>query len=210
MTNIMLDAHDFTLAHEILGDDFISPEEIAAVCGFAYSKDQVADLERILPDKETLEWLKRNDFMLVAGPSYEMSFLDVYKFEWTVNFGECSWYTEFCEEPFVCDEKLTCCWYMIRKNIVPNSTYKTWGEQQRLLSNFERVPTAVELVWGMICYKAVRNVYLLEDLFAHTSSVAFGDDHVSIGYFDGSGFDVRCWLDGARHVRHGICSARKS
>ena len=53
---------DFALAREILGDDFISPEEITVARDVTYSEAQIAELERTLPDKETLEWLKRNDY----------------------------------------------------------------------------------------------------------------------------------------------------
>ncbi|MFH2062942.1 MAG: hypothetical protein ABIJ46_02190, partial [bacterium] len=120
---------DFILAREILGDDFISPEEIAAVRGLTYSAEQVAELERTLPDRETLEWLRANGYYLVAGSPREMSLLDIRELERSYFYSQVGgWYANE-SEAFARDEKVTCRWYMLRKGIVPNSTSKTWGEQ---------------------------------------------------------------------------------
>ena len=201
---------DFGLAREILGQDFISPSEIAAARGLTYSEEQIAELERTLPNKETLEWLRRNDYMLVAGSPREMSLLDVRKLERSYFYSkEGGWYGNETEA-FARNEKVTCRWYMLRKGIVPNSTSKTWGEQQALLSDLETAPTAVELVWGMTCYKAVRGVYLLGSLYARTSSIDSSGYHVFVGLFDGDGLDVYDWVGGSRGDDVGVSSSRKA
>lgn len=200
---------DFALAREILADDFISPEEIAVARGLTYSEAQVAELERTLPNRETLEWLKRNDYYLVAGSPREMSLLDVRELERSYFYSKQEgWYANEVEA-FARNEKVTCRWYMLRKGIVPNSTSKTWSEQQGLLSDFEAAPMAVEKIWGMTCYKAVRGVYLLGSLYARTSSVDSYGDRVGVGLFDADGLLVYGWYDGVRDDLVGVSSSRK-
>jgi hypothetical protein len=200
---------DYALVREILGDDFISPEEIAAARGLAYTDDQIAELESALPDRETLEWLRRNDFMLVAGSPRDMSLLDIRELERSYFYSkEGGWYSK-SKETFARNDKVTCRWLMLRKGIVPNSTSKTWGEQEKLLSDLEVVPNAAEQVWGMTVYKAVRGVYLLGNVYARTSSVGSDGDRVDVGGFDGHGLDVRSWNDSARNSIIGVASSRK-
>lgn len=201
---------DFTLAREILGDDFLAPEEIASARGLAYSEEQIAELKQTLPNKETLEWLRRNDFMLVAGSPRDMSLLDVRELERGYFYSKTEgWYANQ-SEAFARNEKVTCRWYMIRKGIVPNSTSKTWGEQQELFSDLETAPMAVELVWALTCYKAVRDVYLLGNVYARTSSVDSYGSLVRVGLFGGDGLDVGDWYGLGRRSGIGVASARKS
>jgi hypothetical protein len=199
----------FALAREILGDDFISPEEIAVAHSITYSEEQVAELERTLPDRETLEWLKQNGYYLVAGSPRDMSLLDVRELNRNYFYSkEGGWFANQTEA-FARNEKVTCRWLMLRKGIVPNSTSKTWGEQQNLLSDLETSPMAVEKIWGMTVYKAVRNVYLLGSLYARTSSVDSLGYHVLVGFFDGDGLYVFYWFGGYRFDVVGVSSSRK-
>ena len=200
---------DYALVREILGDDFISPEEIAAARDITYSAEQLAELENTLPDRETLEWLRRNDFMLVAGSPREMSLLDIRELERSYFYSkEGGWYNSESEE-FARNDKVTCRWLMLRKGIVPNSTRKTWNEQEKLLSDLEVVPNAAEQAWGMTVYKAVRGVYLLGGLCARTSSVDSGGYRVCVGGFGGVGLGVDDWYDGGRDGFLGVASSRK-
>lgn len=148
--------------------------------------------------------------MVVPGPNKPMSLLDIRELERSYFYSkEGGWYANETEA-FAKSEKVTCHWYMLRKGIVPNSTSKTWSEQQGLLSNIETTPTAVELVWGMTTYKAVRDIYLLGSLYARTSSVDSCGDYVSVGFFDGVGLNVDGWDDGRRSAYVGVSSSRKT
>lgn len=201
---------DFALAREILGQDFISPEEIAAARGLTYSTEQIAELERTLPNRETLEWLKRNDYYLVAGSPREMSLLDVRGLERSYFYSKTDgWYANE-SEAFARNEKVTCRWYMLRKGIVPNSTRKTWSEQKDLLSDLETAPMAVEKIWGMTVYKAVRGIYLLGSIYGRTSSVDSDGNRVYVGNFDDDGLRVDDWDDTDRYGTLGVASSRKS
>jgi hypothetical protein len=203
-------APDFTLAREILGLDFLSPEEVATARGLTYSDEQIAEFKRTLPNKETLEWLRRNNYMLVAGSPREMSLLDVRELERSYFYSkEGGWYVDQTEA-FARNEKVACRWYSIRKGVVPSSTSKTWGEQQNLLSDLETAPMVVELVWALTCYKAVWGLYLLGGVYARTSSVDSIGDHVDVGVFGEDGLYVGGWGDDDRDSHIGVASARKS
>ena len=213
MINSTLSDHalDGILAQEILGNDFISPMEIAVARSLTYSEEQVAELECSLPNKETLEWLLRNNHMLVAGSPSEMSLLDVHRLRpsyFYPHYKEGKWYTD-PRQTFARTEKVTCRWYMTRKGIVPRSTSKWWGTQQKLLSDLETVPTAVELVWPLGCYKAVRGMFLLENLCARTSSVDSVGRHVFLGDFGGEGLYVYKGYDNGPDPSLGVASARR-
>ncbi len=200
---------DYALVREILGNDFISPEEIVTARGLTYSAEQLAELESTLPDRETLEWLRRNDFMLVAGSPREMSLLDIRELERRYFYSrEGGWYNNESEK-FARNDKVTCRWLMLRKGIVPNSTSKTWDEQEKLLSDLEAVPNAAEQVWGMTVYKAVRGVYLLGSVYARTSSVDSDGNRVDVGDFDGYGLCVDSRNDSVRDSGLGVASSRK-
>jgi len=69
-------APNYEIVRQILGLDFISHEEISAARDLNYSVEQIADLERTLPDRKTLEWLKQSGYSspktkrLVSGKLY--------------------------------------------------------------------------------------------------------------------------------------------
>ncbi len=201
---------DYTLARATLGGDFISPEEITEARGVSYTDDQIAELERTLPNHETLEWLRDNNFMLVAGSPQAMSLLDIRDLERSYFYSkQGGWYVE-TNEVFVRNDKVSCRWLMIRKEPVANSTRKTWDEQQRLLTECEMVPNIAEVAWCLTCYKAVRDVYLLGDICVRTSSVDRDGGRVYVGGFGGDRLGVYYWYDGVRDDDLGLASSRKS
>lgn len=171
-------ASDFTLAREILGNSFLPPKEIATALDITYSEEQVAELEHTLPDRETLEWLKKQGYMLVAGPPHEMSLPDILEIDKDLFQGG-SWYPR---KPLAWQQKMSCQWYMIREGIVPNSTDKNWGWQLNMLNEFEHVPTADELIWGLICKKAVTG-HFVGAWAVRTRSVASQGGHLIVHVF---------------------------
>ncbi|MFH0814503.1 MAG: hypothetical protein V1902_00195 [Candidatus Falkowbacteria bacterium] len=184
------------LASEILGKDFINAAEIEAAFRMKYEAEQLAMLEDSMPSEEVLRWMAANEYMLVAKPPTEMSLLDVRaeKRELFYSKTDDGWYCKQ-EQTFARDDKTSAGWLALRKTIVPNSQSKTWEEQQKLLTKDERVPNAAEVAWGVIAYKAVRNVFLLPTMYARTSSVSALGFHVDVGGFVVAGLDVCVWFD---------------
>ena len=204
-------APDYSVAREILGNDFVSPEEIAtARRGVVYNPKQLLELGNTVPSKDVLEWCRDNGFMVVAGPSRPTSLLDIRELERSHFYTkEGGWYAND-SETFARNDKATCRWLILRKEPVPGSTNKTWNEQEKLLSEVEVVPNAAEMVWGMTAYKAVRGVYLLSSVYVRTSSVGSFGDRVGVGLFGEGGLGVHCWYDRDRYDLLGVSSSRKS
>ncbi len=201
---------DYALAREILGDDFIAPEEIAEARGLAYTDEQIKELGSSLPSQEVLEWCRDNDCMLVAGPPKAKSLLDIRDLERDYFYSKRGgWYADEAEA-FARNDKVYCRWLIIRKTPVENSTNKNWDEQQALLSDVEITPNIAELVWALTTYKAVRDIYLLPSLYVRTSSVDSVGSRVYVGIFDRHGLCVvLLWIDDDRDSDLGVSAARK-
>jgi len=154
-------APDYELVRTILGKDFISPEEIMkSRKGITYTDEQLSQFGETVPAQEILEWCRDNNHMLVAGPNRPMSLLDIRTMKNGYFYSkEGGWYAEQ-KQKFSQNDKVETKWYMIRKDIVPESTSKNWDEQHALIADTEFVPNVPEFVWAITTYKAVRGIYL--------------------------------------------------
>ena len=206
---------DYTLARTILGNDFISADEIAAKRGISYTEDQQIDLGKKLPDQATLEAIRDAGMMLVAGPPTAMSLIDVralnsdYFYSKGPDKDDSGWYDE-ANEKFARNDKVEAlCWIALRKEPVEDSLNKTWPDQQALVAEPMMVPNAAEATWALTTYKAVRDIYLLEDLYVRTSSVGSDGRRVDVGHFDAVGLYVSVYWGGRRYSDLGVSASRK-
>src|SRR5262249_43250851 len=101
-------------------------------------------------------------------------------------------------------------WYLIRKTPVPNSTSKTWAEQQALLTKDEVMPTARVMVYTVIGHYLATGERLLEITYVRCSDVVSVGRRVFVGYFNADGLVVSDYWDDNRHGNIGVSSARKS
>ena len=197
------------LARLILGDDYITPEEVATAYGVSYTDEQLEHFADTLPDTQTILWLRGNGYMLIAGPPTEMNLLEVRELENKLFYSKTEgWYAEE-KQKFAQDDKVACGeWLAIRKEAVPNSFSKTWNEQKDLITEDEHVPNAPTVSYAVTTYYKVRGIYLLRGKYVRTSSVSADGNHVGVGRFDGGGLVVSdCWVD-HRHGDLGVSSAR--
>jgi len=200
-------APDYTLAQTILGKDFVTPEEVTKSRGIVYTEDQMSKFGDTLPSQEVLVWCRDNGYMVVAGPNKPMSLLEVREMKSGYFYSKSGgWYAD---QKFARNDRADTRWIMVRKEPVPDSTSKTWSEQQALLSEVEITPNAAEVVWAITVYKAVRDIYLLPNIYVRTSSIASDGYRVYVGYFDDKGLDVDYWYDDHRYSTIGVSSARK-
>jgi len=209
VTSQLPEGHE--LARLILGDDYITPEEVATAYGTSYSDEQLEHFADTLPDTQTILWLRANRYMLIAGPSKEMNLLEVRKLDNKIFYSKTKgWYAENCQT-FSRDDKVVAGeWLAIRKDEVPNSFSKTWKEQQDLITEVEHVPNAPEVSYAVTAYYKVRGIYLLRGKYVRTSSVSAGGHHVNVGNFDGDGLNVNNYWDDNRNGNIGVSSARLS
>ena len=200
----------YELAKTILGKDFISPEEIMkSRKGVNYTEEQLAQFGETVPTQEILEWCRDNSYMLVAGPNRPMSLLEIRTMKNGYFYSkEGGWYAEQ-KQKFSQNDKVETKWYMIRKDIVPESTSKNWDEQHALISEIETVPNAPEFVWAITTYKAVRGIYLFGGMYARTSSIDSDGSRVNVGSFDDKGLLVNDDWGSGRNSILGLSVARK-
>lgn len=201
---------DYNDVQTILGKDFITPEEIAAARKLTYSDKVLQHFVETLPSKEVLQWLCGNDFALIAGPPSPMSLLEVRNINATLFYTQSGGWYENDKEKFSRGDKVMSKWIMIRKGIVPNSTSKTWDEQQRLFSEVEYVPNAPEAVWGITTYKEIRGVWLFPDIYVRTSSVDSDGGRVIVGCSAYGGVGVDYYWGDYRISYIGLSSARET
>ncbi|MEX0869849.1 MAG: hypothetical protein WDZ39_00245, partial [Candidatus Spechtbacterales bacterium] len=177
--------------------------------GVSYTEAQLASLASTLPEKKVLQWARDNGFAVVAGPPSEMNLLDIHELSRDLFLYQKNdpW---FADQGFARKDKVGTRWLVMRKGSVPNSTRKTWNEQQDQLSGIERIPNAAEAVWFFTTYAKVRGTRLVPSVYVRTSSVRSVGNRVGVGLFDGRGLLVgRCWVDG-RHDDVGVASARRA
>lgn len=199
----------YELAKNILGRDFISPEEIAAARGLAYTDEQLATFGNTLPTQEVLEWCRNNGMMLVAGPPKSMSLLDVRAVKVGYFYSkEGGWYAE-SKQKFARIDKVETVWIALRKEPVVGSPNRNWAEQSALVSGPMSVPNAAEAAWGLTTYKAARDEYLLSGLYVRTSSFDSDGYHVGVGGFGVGGLGVSNYWDLNRRASLGLAGSRK-
>lgn len=200
------------LCRLILGDDYLSPEDVADLYSWSYSDDQLENFANTLPDTETVLWLRSNGYMLVATPSTDRNILQVRNLYSSIFYGETeSWYAKGQQKYASNDVVKAGEWLMVRKEPYADSLSKTWDEQTVLLTDVEHVPSAPEMAYAIITYYNVRHIYLLNFVHVRTSSVSDDGRHVNVGEFNA---DEGC-LVVASYRNHrddyvGVSSSRKA
>lgn len=186
----------YEATRHILGNDFITPEEISSVFGFIYTKKQLVHFEETLPSENTLRWAKENGYAVIAGPPTPMNILVIHAFRpklFTVSWSqEEAWYYD---ESFAKNDQVTTNWLIIKKEPLPNSVSKYWVDQISLLLNDEYVPNIAEASWSMVIFYEVRKMRLFERVYVRTASLVSNGNHVIVGFFGGQGMVIHSYWD---------------
>ncbi len=208
-----------TLAHDVLGPGFIHPKEFADAFEMSYSPEQLAELERTLPDRSVTHWMADNGFMLIPGPPAKMTLIEVVRLRPNFFFSRGGGWMAESKKSCVVSEDVGCQWLMLCQDVVPESASKsTWLEQFQLVSRRKEdfhgkeddphhlllklskkllVPTAVKTTFGVVVFKTVRGVNLLGEIYARTQSVDARGLHATVGGTD-SGIGVDMYGGGGR------------
>ncbi|MCK5061297.1 hypothetical protein KAR28_01990 [Candidatus Parcubacteria bacterium] len=175
---------NYTLAREILGNKFISPEEIAQDCGHTYSDNLFQHFAETLPSRKELQRIRENDAMLIAGPPKSMSLLEVCEHNILLCRYEekIEWLTED-KEKFSREDTVAAEWFVMPRADVPIFKLDNFSE-------VEHPPNAAEVAWGAMIYRKIRGFWLFPYSLAETSSVDSEGLHVNMG-FVGNGFYVQ-------------------
>lgn len=193
-------------AREIMGRSFLGAAEVEKYFGVAFLSKQLRALARIPFSEATLEECKETHLLVAGAP---LSILDVRAKapKGTFYSNDDAWYDT---EAFARDEKVAVRWYLIRKDIVADSTSKSFNEQQRLLGPKDEIPRACEVVYAVVLYYYLAmGERLFERMYVRCADVDSVGFRVGVGNFDSCGLSVgRYWGDNRRGCV-GVASGRK-
>ncbi len=143
--------------------------------------------------------------VLVACAS--LSLLEVWQKQGQLFYGKSDpWYGHASEQ--TSRSRIKAGWYLVRKSPVPDSTRKTWSEQQTLLGQDEQVPSASVLAQTILLTFLETRERLFEAIYARSSDMDSNGYNISLGWFDLGGLVVDCdWVDLSRNYL-GLASSR--
>src|SRR5262249_53752582 len=132
-------------AREIMSRNFFGVEEAIKHFGVNPTRQQTAMLSEVPFSEEVLTACKDTHILVAVFP---ISILEIRgRVDRKLFYShEDAWYNK---QAFAKDKGETA-WALIRKTPVPNSTSKTWPEQQALLTKDEETPTARVMVYTII------------------------------------------------------------
>lgn len=195
------------VAGMILGEDFISPNEVIKAWGLSYADADLKHFADTMPSIESLRWCKVNNYAVVAGPPTPMGLLEVRSLKPDHFYSETGgWYEKYTFSSY---DKAKSDWLAIRKRPVSNSMDKRWNYQLRLLTKDEQIPNAGEISWFITTFCEVRSVRMFEHIYVRTSSVALDNGCVIVGFFVLGGLRI---IDGKNSLHFadlGLASSRK-
>lgn len=178
-----------TLASAILGENFVSFEEMVVIPGLTYHREQHMHLERTLPDRRTLEWCYHHEYVLIPGPPRPMNLYDIFTFcgNALCTVQERWWVRD--QESFPTADSVSCRWIMHRA--YPGPEFLPLHKQMAQLCNGEVVPNAAETLWACIMFERLRDIFLLGNLAVRTSSVDKHGKRVTVQRLDADGSTCR-------------------
>ncbi|MDX1536004.1 MAG: hypothetical protein R3346_04565 [Candidatus Spechtbacterales bacterium] len=135
-------------AYSVLREDLITPQEVEEKTGLKYAPDQLASLLASLPDLDTLEWLHKNDFSIVAGPPEKMNLRGIYNLKPNNRYFH-PWEGLETSRALDCKDSVNPGWLIISKKLT-SETYEHGN-----------VPNIAEYVWFLNMYQRVRGKTLL-------------------------------------------------
>ncbi len=200
-----------SLAHEtawaIMGSNFISPADVSAKLGVKYSVGDLTKLAKIPFGESVLRECKDTHILF---PSFPLSILETREQAPNKLFYSYSdaWYNG---HSFAHSERPEVRWHLIRKEGVPGSNNKTYGQQLAMLSNNEENPPAVVMVQLMVIYQMMTGTKLYvweKNDGVRSSSLSSDGCRVDVGFCEGQLY-VDYWYDDSCFSLLGVASSRK-
>lgn len=198
-------------ARSIMGTNFLGLEEVEKALGIKYTPAQRAKLAVIPFDEATLRVCAKTH-VLVAG--FPMSINDIKnnsrvkgnaaKLFYSAA-GE-GWYTN---ESFA-NASVEVRWFLLRKQVIANSTYKLYNEQLALIPQSEVNPWARDVVFATMVLFLTTGERLFGSLYVRCRDTSSNGLRVFVGRFDRFGLYVYSWYGYRRSGSIGVCSLRNS
>ena len=192
------------LTREIMGRNFFGIREAVRHFGINPLHQQLTDLSEVPFSENVLQACKDTHILVAVFP---LSILDIRKkVERNLFYShDDAWYNN---QAFA-KEKGETSWHLIRKDIVSESTSKTWQEQQALLAEKEGVPSAQVMIYTIIGHYKSSGERLFEKVYARCQCFSSDGYRVSVGRFGSAGLCVvNCW-GVSRRDSFGLASSLK-
>ncbi|MDP1889863.1 MAG: hypothetical protein Q8K55_03145, partial [Gemmatimonadaceae bacterium] len=179
-------------AREIMGRNYFGVEEAIRHFGVNSSKQQFAALSEVPFTEEALEECKNTHVLVAVFPLSILEIRGKVPGNQRLLYNQ-DWYNK---ESFAKDRGETE-WHLVRKTPVPNSTSKTWNEQQALLAKNDETPTARVMVYAIVGHFLATGERLFERIYVRCSNVVSNGHRILVGDFDSHGLLVSIsWGDG--------------
>ncbi len=174
-----------TRARQIMGENFIDSRKIPVRFGVAFDENASSFYE--VPYTEAVLKECKDTHILFAG--YPLTIMDIRSKVSPDLFDplERAWYKKLA---FARNDKVKMRWYLIRKDIVPDSTGKTYVEQVHMLSKDEEVPRACEMVYMIVLTYLVTGTRLFPGYYARCRDVVKHGEHVTVGSYSDRGLCI--------------------
>lgn len=208
-------------AREILDDDVIGPEEVAAVFGTSPGPTGAApvpfSIEQLQRAKAEGELLILRASRAADGPltllrliqRFPQAFDPAYlqkmgyqlKSEWGIEL-----------EPLAGEETCSDRWALVRKEPLLQACNLSYEEQDELLAGLTgarlRRRSATEIAFDLVAYHGARSRRLLYDGWDWSSSRTADGGYLNVGHFDEQGMQIFAFSPGVRHGKLGVCPNR--
>jgi hypothetical protein len=184
---------------DIMGDNFLSIEAVEKSFRIRFTPEESEALAEIPYTENTLRACK-NTHLLFPGYPLKIPYI-VRRSQWRNQKLFDTQLNSWCTQPvfagghqrFFQYERVCLRWYLTSRDIVAESTNKTYEKQRTLLWPNEFVPNATEMIYTItLCYLAT-NVRLFERIYARTVSVC-DDRRIMVGFFGPNGLRVGCGM----------------
>ena len=188
-------------AREIMDRHLIMPEEASKCLKFEFTPEQLQELSIVSWSEEDLKECRDTHILVPGFPLLIVEMIDRAPAN-TFYYKK----SDYGRQKYATEERVSCRWYLIRKNIVPDSTSKIFEQQLNLLPVQDEVPRSCEMAYALAVYCLVRGQKLFPDKYARCSDLSSHGGRVDVSFCDGR-LSIAYWDVGAG-VAFGLASSR--
>ena len=180
------------IAAEIMGRGFHGTDALECHLGVKLSPKSKKLFLTVPFSAEVLQACHETHVLVACGA---LSLMDVWRVQTRLFYSNSDpWYGD--SSKWFAHSKVKAGWQLVRKNPVPDSSRKTWDEQNQLLRQDEQVPSASVLTQAILIHYLETGERLFEDIYVRCSDMDYDSDRVRLGHFDEDGLRVGYYWDG--------------
>jgi len=212
------------LARALMGQNFFGVEEYVTLYGVNFSKKQLREVSKFPWSEDVLngpclfnkgKLVKDTHFAFLGVDKLNGSPLTIMKFQELhpasgqpkfYSYAPSSWYHQ---QAFATDKTMKLRWYLLLKNIVPNSTSTSWNDQKAMLPAEYEIPTAVEETAKDLYAQRKTGIYPNLKVYARVDDTSSDGSRVGVGYCCCGSVGVGSWYVNGDYYYVGLGASRK-